>query len=102
MSTGTADAQSLVDERIDQLLAGTPEREGPEFWGAMYDLGLAWVHFSEGLVASGSAPNTRRTLSPGSAAKAHRFRTTRSTCSGLVWVGRFSQHMARTSKKSDG
>lgn len=40
--------QALIDERIGRLLAETSERGGPKFWGKMYDLGLAWVHFAEG------------------------------------------------------
>jgi len=56
MSTTTADA--LVDQRIDQLLADHPPATTPaqEFWGAQFDLGLAWVQFPEGHGGLGLSP----------------------------------------------
>jgi len=56
MSTTTADA--LVDQRIDQLLADHPPASTPaqEFWGAQFDLGLAWVQFPEGHGGLGLSP----------------------------------------------
>ena len=56
MSTTTADA--LVDQRIDQLLAEHPPASTPaqEFWGAQFDLGLAWVQFPEGHGGLGLSP----------------------------------------------
>lgn len=59
--TATAEStQALVDERIDQLLADTTERSGPEFWGRMFDLGLAWVHFDEGFGGMGLSPRYQK------------------------------------------
>ncbi len=52
----------LVDERIDQLLTDHEERSGPEFWGAMYDLGLAWVHFPEGFGGLGLSPKYQKNV----------------------------------------
>ncbi|MDH3307499.1 MAG: acyl-CoA dehydrogenase family protein [Acidimicrobiia bacterium] len=52
----------LVEERISQLLAEHTVREGPEFWGAMYDLGLAWVHFPEGFGGLGLSPKHQATI----------------------------------------
>ncbi len=54
----TAADLSLVDQRVEQLLADhPPERTDPhEFWGAQYDLGLAWVHFAEGSGGLGLDP----------------------------------------------
>jgi alkylation response protein AidB-like acyl-CoA dehydrogenase len=53
-----ADATALVDGRIDALLAEYDPRDTPEraFWGAQYDLGLAWIHFPEGLGGLGLDP----------------------------------------------
>ncbi len=47
-----------VNSRIDQLLDEFPPASTtPEtFWGAQYDLGLAWVHFPEGLGGLGYSP----------------------------------------------
>ncbi|HVV35398.1 MAG TPA: acyl-CoA dehydrogenase family protein [Acidimicrobiales bacterium] len=40
----------MIDELIDELLRKHPPATTPpaEFWGAQYDLGLAWVHFPVG------------------------------------------------------
>jgi alkylation response protein AidB-like acyl-CoA dehydrogenase len=59
MSTTTADA--LVDQRIDQLLAEHPPASTPpqEFWGAQFDLGLAWVQFPEGHGGLGLSPQAQ-------------------------------------------
>ena len=56
MATTTADA--LVGQRIDQLLADHPPASTPaqEFWGAQFDLGLAWVQFPEGHGGLGLSP----------------------------------------------
>lgn len=51
--------QALVDERLKELLA-EPVLEGPEFWGRMYDLGLAWVHFEEGRGGLGISPSYQK------------------------------------------
>ncbi|HEY8526390.1 MAG TPA: acyl-CoA dehydrogenase family protein [Acidimicrobiales bacterium] len=57
-----ADAESLVSERIDQLLAEVdPATADPiAFRGRQYDLGLAWVHFPEGSGGLGVAPKLQR------------------------------------------
>src|SRR5690554_3712492 len=55
---------ALVQERLDQLLAGgDPSSADPvEFRGRQYDLGLAWVHFPEGWGGLGLAPNHQKTV----------------------------------------
>lgn len=47
-----------VTARIDQLLDQYPPSKTPpvEFWGAQYDLGLAWVSFPEGKGGLGLPP----------------------------------------------
>ncbi|MEY2975288.1 MAG: hypothetical protein RIR49_1708 [Actinomycetota bacterium] len=47
-----------IDSLIDRLLAEHPLPATPmtEFLGAQYDLGLAWVHFPEGLGGLGVSP----------------------------------------------
>jgi len=52
----------LVQDRIDQLLSEHPERSGPEFWGAMYDLGLAWVGFPEDFGGLGLSPKYQKQI----------------------------------------
>jgi alkylation response protein AidB-like acyl-CoA dehydrogenase len=56
------DPTSLVDERIDELLARLdPATSDPvEFRGRQYDLGLAWVHFPEGYGGMGLKPVFQR------------------------------------------
>jgi len=56
------DPTSLVDQRIDELLAQLdPATTDPvEFRGCQYDLGLAWVHFPEGYGGLGLAPVVQR------------------------------------------
>ncbi len=55
---------SLVDDRLDQLLADLDPRscEMIEFRGRQYDLGLAWVHFPEGSGGLGLAPNHQKEI----------------------------------------
>jgi alkylation response protein AidB-like acyl-CoA dehydrogenase len=57
-----ADPASLVDERIDQLLAEVDPKtvDQAEFRGHQYDHGLAWVHFPEGFGGLGIAPVHQR------------------------------------------
>jgi alkylation response protein AidB-like acyl-CoA dehydrogenase len=57
------DAQ-LVEDRLRQLFDEHPPAttEPPEFWGAQYDLGLAWVDFPEGLGGLGLSPNLRELI----------------------------------------
>jgi alkylation response protein AidB-like acyl-CoA dehydrogenase len=52
------DATALVEERVDQLLREHPPgRVAPtEFWGAQFDLGLAWIQFPEGRGGLGVDP----------------------------------------------
>jgi len=44
------DDTALVEDRVEQLLREhPPDRTSPaEFWGAQFDLGLAWIQFPEG------------------------------------------------------
>jgi alkylation response protein AidB-like acyl-CoA dehydrogenase len=46
-----SDERALVEERLAELLASHPPEDTPEqeFWGAQFDLGLAWVQHPEGL-----------------------------------------------------
>jgi alkylation response protein AidB-like acyl-CoA dehydrogenase len=56
------DATALISERIDELLEKLdPKTADPvELRGLQYDLGLAWVHFPEGLGGLGVAPVHQR------------------------------------------
>jgi alkylation response protein AidB-like acyl-CoA dehydrogenase len=56
------DASTLVNERIDKLLADVDPRstDPVTFRGMQYDLGLAWVHFPEGWGGLNVAPNLQR------------------------------------------
>ena len=50
--------RSLVDERLDQLISTYPptETDPVEFWGAQFDLGLAWPSLPEGSGGMGVSP----------------------------------------------
>jgi alkylation response protein AidB-like acyl-CoA dehydrogenase len=53
----TSTSQQLVAERVDSLLHENDPRGDPmAFLGAQFDLGLAWVHFPEGLGGLGASP----------------------------------------------
>jgi alkylation response protein AidB-like acyl-CoA dehydrogenase len=56
MSTLSVD--DLVSQRVDLLLDEHPPKEvsSEEFWGAQYDLGVAWVYFPEGKGGLGASP----------------------------------------------
>jgi len=58
------DATSLVDERVQALLADLDPRstDQVEFRGCQYDLGLAWVHFPEGYGGLGLPPVHQRRI----------------------------------------
>jgi alkylation response protein AidB-like acyl-CoA dehydrogenase len=58
-STAPPDAAALVRAQLDRLLAEHDPRttEPATFWGAQYDLGLAWVHFPEGRGGLGVDPD---------------------------------------------
>ncbi len=51
--------EDLVRERVSRLLAEIDvERDNPkDIWGKQFDLGLAWVHFPEGLGGLGVRPD---------------------------------------------
>jgi alkylation response protein AidB-like acyl-CoA dehydrogenase len=59
-----APAEVHIGERITQLLDEHPPTttDRQEFWGAQYDLGLAWVSFPEGLGGLGAAPKLQRVV----------------------------------------
>ncbi len=61
---GMADPISLVEERLDQLLADHDPRseDSFEFRGHQYDTGLAWVHFPEGWGGLGLAPDYQKVV----------------------------------------
>ena len=56
------DTTALVEGRVDELLDKLdPKTADPvELRGLQYDLGLAWVHFPEGLGGLGVPPNLQR------------------------------------------
>lgn len=47
-----------IEDRVDRLLSSHPPAETipEEFWGAQFDLGLAWPSFPEGLGGMGASP----------------------------------------------
>ncbi len=57
MTAATDTGRALVQESLAQLLAEHDPRStaAPEFWGAQFDLGLAWVHHPEGLGGLGAS-----------------------------------------------
>ncbi len=59
-----ADAQTRVDQALDQLLAELDPKSADdlELRGRQYDLGLAWVHFPEGWGGLDAPPNLQRTV----------------------------------------
>ena len=58
------DPAALVAARLDQLLSeADPRTTDPvEFRGRQYDLGLAWIHFPEGLGGLGLPPSHQRAV----------------------------------------
>ena len=56
------DSEKLVDDRVARLLAENPpaQTSPSDFWGAQFDLGLAWVHFPEGHGGLGLPPQVQR------------------------------------------
>jgi len=59
--------EKLVRERVAELL-GTHDpatTELKDFWGAQYDLGLAWVHFPEGFGGLGVSPKLQEVVAEG-------------------------------------
>jgi hypothetical protein len=56
MSTLSVDDR--VAQQVDLLLQEHPPTTTPaqEFWGAQFDLGLAWVYFPEGKGGLGASP----------------------------------------------
>ena len=62
--TAAPAAERLVTERTTQLLEEHPPASTPakEFWGAQFDLGLAWVYFPEGHGGLGVDPKLQETV----------------------------------------
>jgi len=58
----TDDPTVLVKERVARLLEEGDAADPVAFRGLQYDLGLAWVHFPEGLGGLGVAPNHQRAV----------------------------------------
>ena len=50
-----------ITAAVGRVLETTDDREGPEFWGAVFDEGLAWVHFPVGHGGLGLSPSWQRT-----------------------------------------
>jgi alkylation response protein AidB-like acyl-CoA dehydrogenase len=59
-----AQDEVTIGERVTQLLDEHPPTttDRREFWGAQYDLGLAWVSFPEGLGGLGAPPKLQRVV----------------------------------------
>src|SRR5437870_4388642 len=59
-----AKEEAVVRERTAQLLDEHPPTttDRREFWGAQYDLGLAWVQFPQGLGGLGLTPKLQRVV----------------------------------------
>ena len=59
-----ASSEAVVRERVTQLLDQHPPAttDRTEFWGAQYDLGLAWVSFPEGLGGLDAEPKLQRVV----------------------------------------
>ena len=57
-TVGVTSEERLVRDQVERLLAEHDPRstDPTTFWGAQFDLGLAWVHFPEGLGGLGIAP----------------------------------------------
>jgi len=56
--------ETLVREQLDKLLANNDPTGDPHaFWGAQYDVGLAWVHFPEGYGGLGLEPKLQEMVS---------------------------------------
>jgi alkylation response protein AidB-like acyl-CoA dehydrogenase len=62
LSTVSSDLPTVIDERLDQLVAEhDPRTTDPiELRGRQYDLGLAWVHFPEGWGGLGAPPTLQK------------------------------------------
>jgi alkylation response protein AidB-like acyl-CoA dehydrogenase len=62
--TGSRADEARVVERCDELLARYDPKATPpaEFFGAQYDLGLAWVHFPEGCGGLGLSPKLQNVV----------------------------------------
>ena len=45
-----------VEARVDRLIADHLDGPPRDFWGAQFDLGLAWIHFPEGKGGLGLDP----------------------------------------------
>lgn len=62
--TAVASDDKRVLDRVKQLLEETPPPTAPleDFWGAQFDMGLAWVHFPEGHGGLGLAPGHQRLI----------------------------------------
>ena len=56
--------RDLIEDRVDRLLSGhPPTKTSPEeFWGAQFDLGLAWPSFPEGMGGIGASPGEAATV----------------------------------------
>jgi alkylation response protein AidB-like acyl-CoA dehydrogenase len=60
LANDTERVHALVDELLDRH---DPARTEPAvFWGAQFDLGLAWVHFPEGCGGLGLAPSLQEVV----------------------------------------
>ena len=64
MTDTVTDHETLLDERLDQLLAELDPATTDDlvFRGRQYDLGLAWVHFPEGSGGIGAPPVLQRVV----------------------------------------
>jgi alkylation response protein AidB-like acyl-CoA dehydrogenase len=62
--TSVATDEQRVQDAIDRLLTEHPpaETDEREFWGAQFDLGLAWVQFPEGKGGLGVSPRFQKVV----------------------------------------
>jgi alkylation response protein AidB-like acyl-CoA dehydrogenase len=62
--TAVATDQQRVEDAIDRLLSEHPpaETDRKAFWGAQFDLGLAWVQFPEGKGGLEVSPRFQKTI----------------------------------------
>ena len=102
MPTTTELALARTDEAIDDLLREFPPdtAESSSFWGAQFDLGLAWVHFPEGYGGLGFDPKLQRACRRAPRARPAPRATSTSTSCSSAWPGRRSWRTAPTSSSS--
>ena len=54
-----ADHRAIIDDLVDRLLAKYGPGDDVSFWGAQFDMGLAWIHFPVGLGGLGMSSGSQ-------------------------------------------